>query len=373
MKKISLITLFFFTNIHLGHALEETIKIYRGARGLAMGGTWVTTGNYSEALFGNPARHASTEISKFSILDLNTEANLNLITNASSFLKLNSASGTGFLNDVTKLIGKNMHYRVDALTAYYSPSQSEDLSIAAGLLFSSKTNLTIRHTTNISAQFINDFGPNFGFAYPIIPKYLLLGLNLHLIYRTGIDEHIRSSEILSGMKKLGLKGYGKQGVGLDGDFGLFYKIPWEPTWVRVSVGVSANNFLASDYDLIPLRLISGLSSFPPPNDRYYNFGFRFDFRDTRKLKSNVWAFEIQEIGTKIKKSSFPKKIHTGWESQLSKYLFLRLGLNQGYPGGGFGFEFPVLKLDILTYGEELAITSGEKQDRRIMLRLAFEI
>ena len=52
-------------------AINELSKNYKGFRSIGMGGILYTTGNYSEALFGNPARLSEVDIPNWTILEIN--------------------------------------------------------------------------------------------------------------------------------------------------------------------------------------------------------------------------------------------------------------------------------------------------------------
>lgn len=353
--------------------LNEETKNYQGARSAAMGGILTTTGNYSEALFGgNPARHTEVDASKISLLDISFESNSNLVQTKSDLSGVTSASGASTISNAAKLIGKNEHARVQLSAGYYNPEIVHDWGFAFGILTSTQANLLVNYTTDIDALVVVDAGPAMGISHKLLDGNLSIGLNLRALYRVATDNTISALSFLTG-SKLSLQNFGKQGIGIDGDIGAYYHVPWEISFMRINAGLSLNNMMKSHYNEIPITVLHNVGPRPLNNDRLLNSGLRFDFPDTWILKAPLFAVEVQDIGDTTKSVSFGKRLHMGGETKLTKVVSFRAGLNQGYPTAGIGFDLPVLKIDLSTYGEELAADAGQLEDRRYILRLAFEL
>ncbi len=355
-------------------ANNEIIHTYRSLRSYSLGGTWVTTGEYADALFGNPARHAAVEEGKFSLIDLTLAFNPRLITSIGDVTKV-KGSGAEVVSTIAPLVGENLHGRVSLLIAGYSAEFfSERLAFAAGFLFNTQINVLPHFDTSVDSQTYVDAGPHAGIAYRMLDGALSVGVNLHLSYRVAVDRRVVALDLISSGNKLGLKTLGTEGIGADGDIGAFYKIPWELSYARFSAGLSLNNLAQSTYTLVQTKLIAkDAGEHPPRNSRTANMGVRADFPDVWIMKNNFFAVEFTDLGSHPYRSSLGKKVHFGGETQLRKWLHVRAGVHQGYPGGGFGFVFPVFRADIATWGEELGTTAGMHQDRRVGLRLAAEI
>ena len=354
-------------------AAEEEIPLYRGIRSQSMGGVITTTGDYAEALFGNPARHSEIEHSKFSLIDLTLSANSNLVTGVKSAKSFSGGSGASTITGATSLIGKNEYARLDLLIGgYYNPHFLGDIGFAFGMLVSTQAQLLLHYTTDINAQTITNVGPNMGVSHRFFEDKLSLGLNLHTLYRIAADDRLSALDFLSG-KSLKLKDIANQGVGIDLDFGGYYFVPWKLNEVKMGVGASLNNILKSHYRTFNPAYVNGLGANPPGSSRLLNTGVRFDFNDIWILREPVLAFEINNIGATAKRYSFFKKVHFGGETKITSRFIFRGGVNQGYLGGGIGFNLPLLKIDLATYGQELSGTTGGLEDRRYMFRLALEI
>lgn len=368
---IALLTLLIAYSPTRSHAVEEQPRNYRGIRSAGMGGLITTTGNYGEALFGNPARLSEVDDSKLTLLEVLAEINSNLMSDSAALGNLRAASGPDTIANASQIIGRNEHARLQLMTAYYNPTFIGNLGFGFGLLLSTHANLGVDYTTTIDNQIIADMGPNFGFSYPFLDHALTIGLNLHLLYRVASDGMIDSLHFLTG-SKLTLQNFGRQGIGVDADLGAYYHIPWEIPFMRIAVGASINGLLKSHYNM-PFQLLSNVQGAPVNNDRVLNYGFRFDFPDWGWFTAPIFSIEMQDNGDTQKRMSFAKRTHLGTEAKLGRVFSLRLGLNQGYGTIGLGIDLPVVKLDLATYGEELAGNAGQREDRRFLFRLAFEL
>lgn len=354
-------------------ALEEEPKIFRGIRSEGMGGLITTTGNYSESLFGNPARLSEVDVSKWSLLDTTLETNTTLFSTTGQFASLKSSSGAGTISNAASLVGQTEHLLFQMLvSSYYDPKFIGDLGFAIGLYTGLHTTLAINYTTDLDTQTIFDIGPNVGFSYPFLNNQLSVGMSIHFLYRVSVDGEINSLSFLTG-GKFSLQNFAHQGFGADVDIGAYYHVPWELDFMRINFGASASGLLKSHYDTVVANLISSAATRPINNDRLLNIGTRLDFPDTWIFSAPIFGFEVQDIGDAQKRFSFAKRTHMGVEGKLSQVFALRLGLNQGYATFGIGIDLPVLKLDFSTYGEELAGTVGQREDRRFAMRMAFEI
>ena len=357
---------------HSAFALDEQIKNYRGIRSAGMGGVITTTGNFAEALFGNPARLSAVDVSKLTLLEITTEVNSNILSDAGALSDITGASGASQIVEGAKIMGRNQHLRLQVLSAYYNPKFIGDMGFGFGLLASVQTNLLVNYTTEFDTMAIADVGPVMGFSYPFLEGALLAGFNLKTLFRAAIYDRITSLDFLTG-KKLEFETFGHQGVGIDADLGGYYRVPWNLPFMRLNVGASISNLFKSHYDEFSPELLSGLKSRPPNNDRVLNIGTRLDFPDTWIFTAPLLAIEFQDLGSTTHEMSWAKSLHIGTEGKLSRAFAVRVGLNQGYLAAGIGLELPLLKIDLATYGEELSGTAGEQEDRRFMLKIAFEI
>lgn len=359
-------------------AIEEPVRIYRSARSLGMGGVLTTSALYGEALFGNPARisEASPHQAPWKIAFVDTFGEVNdvLIADREVVSELNSAEGPDVFSKAANIMGRHEHYRVQNLTGIYHPQFVGDLGFAFGIFASSHANFRVDYTTDVDTQLIGDFGPVFGFSYPLLNKTLLLGTSIRVLYRVGTDQKLSATSFLSSQQNISIQSFGSQGIGIDGDIGFYYKIPLRKLrWVRFALAGTLRNIAKTHYTDIPVYVLNVSGDHPPHSDRLLDLGFRFDFPDAGIFYDKFFSIEFQNIGNNSKRMSLGKRIHLGGEWRLKSILTFRLGLHQGYPSAGFGLDFPLLKFDFATYAEELTGISGGYQDRRYSVRIALEI
>jgi hypothetical protein len=358
-------------------ALDEIIKNYRGIRSLGMGGVVTTTGLYDEALFGNPATQLEDPTWKLSILSLTAEVNSNFISDIQEVRDVQDASGTGVITTIADkgIAGKNEHLRLSLIVpGFYSPHFfGDNTGFAFGLLLNNQTNIMLRSNGDVDTQSLVDVGPSFGLGHKFLDGDLNVGVNVHVIYRLAADKSLKATSFLTG-SKLSLSSIGGQGIGVDADLGGYYKLPIElPFFKKLSVGGSLNSLVRSTYRVAGKDLLKSVTGTPPPNDRTVSLGARLDFPELLIFKDTLAAIEVQNIGGTTHLSSFWKKFHLGAETKLLGFLSVRGGFNQGYAAGGVGFDLPLLKIDVATYGEEIGPVAGSLEDRRYALRLSFDI
>jgi hypothetical protein len=77
------------------------------------------------------------------------------------------------------------------------------------------------------------------------------------------------------------------------------------------------------------------------------------------------ALDVVDVTTQLgSDDDIYKRIHAGIELQLTKYVQLRTGLNQGYSSFGATLDLWILKLDYAWYAEEVGAAAGMEVDRR---------
>ncbi|MGE4234009.1 MAG: hypothetical protein AB7F43_11835 [Bacteriovoracia bacterium] len=374
LRILKIIVLTTFTWTHLAFSLEEPIRNYRSARSLGMGGVLVTTANDGETLFGNSARLADVAQPKLTLFEVFGEGNEQFITYSKDYNDIYNNTGTGILRRANTLGGKNYHLRVQNLTSFVHPNLIGDFAFGIGVLAMTHTNLLVEYTSDFSGQFITDLGPVFSIAHPFFSKTLLLGLSVKTLYRLGFDETISAGTLLSNNKTISTKDFGRQGVGIDVDIGLYYKVPIDfirP--IRFDVGANFRNLVKSHYSELSINQVYTTTNKPPSNDRVIDAGIRLNFADSWILYDTLIALEMQNIGNNTKRMSRMKRVHIGFESRLRKLLGFRCGLHQGYLAGGVMLFVPHVKIQLGTYSEELGSVAGAYEDRRYVGSVSLEI
>lgn len=173
------------------------------------------------------------------------------------------------------------------------------------------------------------------------------------------------------------------GYTLDADFGILYSpvIPTEGVMsvfqsARPTFGFVVRNLVDLGFNQsLPGQNAEGVTVNPP--ERLYRV---FDFGTKWELPQ-FWIFgwrlaaDIQDVGHPS--FNLRKGLHVGAEFDWTVSSWwrgqYRIGANQGYPTLGASLLFAVLKLDLLTYGEDFGSFSSPKENRMYMLKMNIDI
>lgn len=174
----------------------------------------------------------------------------------------------------------------------------------------------------------------------------------------------------------------REGYTMDGDLGLLYTphippVGWgyfaslaKPTFGAVIRNVAASGFKNS------LKIVNkdGSGGQPEPMYRVLDIGSKFEF-------PNLWIFggravyDVRDIGHpyfNTRKGThlgveFDWSVSSWWKGQW------RAGVNQGYFTAGMSALFTILRLDIVTYGEDIGSYGAPKENRMYMIKLNVDI
>ena len=87
-------------------------------------------------------------------------------------------------------------------------------------------------------------------------------------------------------------------------------------------------------------------------------------KHAREIRSVV-SVEAKDVTEISDYGSFRDRFHLGWELDLSRFLKIRAGLNEGrYWTAGVGIEIESVMLEFASYGENISTTGGRTDDRK---------
>jgi len=351
MKKyIGIILLLTFLN-SWNICAKELPYIYKGARPLGMGGTFVALSDDANALFYNPAGLANIKETRVSLINLEVEGSkkaYNFHKDAWDVDTDNSKQVASFLQEH---IGDYGHLATSIFPNYTRPS------FAFGLFGTAKSNLQVRDRQypELSVDAIGDAGAGVGYAHSFLDDTLLVGSNLKSLYRKSIDHEYSVADITTHDFESRLRDDVEDGGGVLLDLGIIYKIEGsqeegqqEPLQLGMSISNLIGNKLGDATDL----------------DQHIDLGV------SKRIGALTLAADYVDIlGWMGDDNDIGKRIHLGLEYDLTKILKLRTGFNQGYMTFGLGVDTKNVKLDVLTYAEEVGNHSGQQKDRRYLLSL----
>ena len=244
------------------------------------------------------------------------------------------------------------------------------------MLSSSQVDLIARRSYSLDPNTIIDIGPTFTLARRYLPDdALVVGFNARLAYRASTRRDYSLADVIQGVSFSPSKN-GDNGAMFDFDIGAMYEFThWTPHDIHFHAGMAVNNIMDGRYSNIPFHPIKTIGTSPKQQPRTLGFGGSATREELHvgltTFTDLMAALEFTDIGNNPDGSIF-RTIHLGGEFRW-KFLKPRIGLYQGYPALGLGFDLRFFSIDVATYGEEMSLNTGGKEDRRIALHFAVHI
>jgi len=353
MKRMLIFTvvlsLFSTSNIFAG----EYSYIYKGVRPMGMGGAFVAVSNDANALFYNPAGLADITERRVSLLNLAAETSPDGYDMFSDALDVDFDSAEETASFLQSYIGEYSHVGLSFFPYYVKPG------FAFALIGSGTMNLQARdrQSPKLIVDSVGDAGAALGYARSFFDDNLLVGAGVKYIMRKSLDEEYTVLDITTDDFEDRLEDDYEDGQGALLDLGIMYKFRDVQIGTRnidFQVGLSANNLI--DNDMGDAKDI----------EDHIDLGF------AAKIDRWIFALDYVDLFSQVGDDDDPgKRIRLGAEFAYKPFLFLRFGFYQGYMTFGIGLETKNIQFDLLTYSEEVGTYSGQRDDRRYMLRLGF--
>lgn len=361
-----IIALLLCTGLNSAYALDGITRPYLSVRSTGMGGVRMTTGLYDENFFNNPARVTANPESKFTLVEVAAETNLATATFVPSLL-----SSSNPLSTALGTLGVPLHARVQfVLPAYYlAPHGFRKYGLAFGITSSFQLDAIVRRNFEADVRAFEDIGLSVTYGRKLLAyDTLSVGITSHVIARGGINAALSLFDLLNGVA-INLPSFVSVGSMIDFDLGATYRL-FHFRRFDINVGAAVQNILGGAYNNLPVS-IPQFSSSTTAQPRSFGGGVSLTREKFLIFKDSVLALEMTDIGNNGVGSIY-KLTHLGGETNLGP-LALRAGLNQGYWTAGIGFNLKYLTLDATSYGEELGLNAGDREDRRYAVNLGLHI
>lgn len=346
--------LFIFTIIMscfstLGYAAEYSY-IYKGMRPMGMGGAFVAVSNDANALFYNPAGLADNSSIRASIFPLEIEVSENSygMYKDAADVDFDSEQETAeFLRDH---IGDLAHFNLSLVPSFSMPR----FAFCAFGIARADLQAHDRQYPKLEIQGVNDFGLGAGYAHPLMDDSLLIGASLKYLFRRSIAEVYTVTDIADSDFDERIDDDLEDGHGILLDLGVIYKLT-SLGFTDTRVGLSMNNLIGSKLgDAQDL-------------DDHVDIGIaqELDLKATKLTLALDYVDLFSQLGDD---DDFAKRVRAGAEVELMKFLEVRAGVYQGYFTAGLGLDGRVVRLDAVTYAEEVGAYAGQRADRRYTVR-----
>jgi len=371
MKKIILFLLFFVSSAALADAgsLYNYPYLYKGMRSIGMGGTFTAVGSDPEALFYNPAGLYDMGF-QLAVLNPLIEVDQNLQSLAGDIQtagnKGTEAERIDSLTDViSKNMGKPLHGRLSLFP--HLAMKNYAVGVVGNGIFDARLHNPLGSQGAVEVNSGYEYGPVAGGSFILPVKGLRMGIGAKYISSSWLDEGFTIRQIASENFKPMDSAINKTDFSLD--VGFLYDIdtsiieilkPIE--FLKPKAGLSILNITDLDFResgkgrMIPMTANIGISVNPA----------LFNLVDT------LFLFDYQDITGKYEQDkSIWKRVHLGAElGLLSRRVFLRAGLNQGYPSIGAELNIGILRLGYVYYTEEIGAYAGQDKNTRHLLQLS---
>lgn len=359
MKK-NLLKLFWITILSL--QINSSVNasqpgFYENARSLGMGGVSVTISDDYLSLYRNPAGLSLQEES-YSVLTPTFSRNTDFSDVIDHVDSLNNSDTAATRSSNNKhlmgIMGKTGYQRW-ANTAYYIGKNGYGLSVRYDdYQFYSVENPT---SPRVKSSVYKDCVFTGSFSRPFEDDSQTVfndkaagwwGTTLKIATRK-MTETSYSARDFAALTPSALKDTDRTGLAFDMDFGVLWQItnPIQPT-----IGAFVGNVFESKFSDEAGRLT-----------RYYSIGTSIKpLPGEQKRKDKlVLACEYFDDGSHI---NFLNKVRLGTRIEIARGCHFLAGVKGGYLTGGIDYSWNDLTISAATYGEELGIRPGDREDRR---------
>lgn len=330
------------------HAINEWFESYNNTRSLGMGGTSIAVTSDDTSLFRNPANLGSLRDAYGTILDPELEGSSQLTPERIDIRTV-----------MEKLQTKNDTY-------YRSKAQVTPAvvmrNIGLGLIYKNEISAEIPSATPtaMDTRYINDAGVVLGANLRLFDGRIKIGGSAKIINRIEVD-----NPALDTAGPTDLQTIGSEGTAYAFDGGLLLQAPW--TYLP-TLGVVVRDIGDTVFDKHDgLRM----STNTRPNTVKQSVDAAISlFPIHSNSVRSVWTLEYSDITNSRNDTDTAKRIHAGFELNMSDLFFFRLGYNQRYYTAGIEIASEYLVWQLSTYGEEIGTEANPREDRRVSTKLA---
>ncbi|MBU6154017.1 MAG: hypothetical protein KGP28_06920 [Bdellovibrionales bacterium] len=358
--------LFFFAILTPAHAYHPILRDFHSVRTAGMGDIRYTVGQFEENFFANPARSADNPENLFQLAKISLESGSGTLGTLGNLFK----SGNG-LSTFSNAVGVPLYARLQIIPValHLKNFITDKWAMGVGLFFSAQTLPLLSNSGQIDVNTAISAGPVINVSRRLLEEdRLVVGANLRTQIRAS-SRNFSVQDFFSGTSTANAV-QGGSGMGVDLDLGSTFRPHWKTGGFDYQLAFTINNVLGGKYTNLG-KPIKSWPNGPFATNRSVNFGLSAERKDWIGLDRVIFGIESTDIGNN-ENGSFYRTLHLGAQGTWSVFN-VRTGLNQGYFTAGFGVDLIVFSLNLATYGEELGLNPGIKQDRRYALDLGFKI
>lgn len=352
---------------------RSSLRMMNGTRPLGMGNAFIATKGVDEnALYYNPAAISDYEEKVHFRFQLPTvEFSYKAIPFFASDLK-------DLANDIDDAATDSAKIGVFNNFANLNTGRYEEVGvrgnlvtmmhkyITASLFYDSQGVLALTNpaSSTVDIEVVTQTGLAVGSAYSFFDNLLQAGAAVKFIGRHLVDQTVTQRDVSITNDFGDIFDFKQFGFGIGFDVGLKGAPPirgkvWEyldPKFALTLQDIGHTRFFLGDA-VGRQKQSTSLGFALHPNYWKLKTTFVMDFRDLEY------------------RSDFLNRFHAGYEltwpeiSKVLKAVSARVGVNQAYITGGLGLDFNYVRLDVATYGREIASRTIQKQSRMFTFQL----
>lgn len=348
-----LLSLFAFNFVLCDFAQGEIHELYRGVRGLGMGGADTAVVNDETALLINPAGLGKLRDSIWTVADPEFEFG----THVYDIYKTKPITGLTTLGDIGPSLdlsrNKHYHYKYQLFPSFVLKN--------FGMGFLIKESMDAKMSADgvtIDTNYYYDWVLATGFNFRIWDGRIKLGVTAKAINRVQAIGNFPAAQSLK------IEDIGKEGYALGTDVGLILSAPWGWLPTLSIVGRDLGN---TEFTNTGLRY--KLSERPDALKQDADIAIAFFPIHNSRTRSS-FTFEHKHYLTASDYENKNQLYHFGWETNIADALFLRLGMNGTYYTTGFEISSENVQFQMAYYAENVGTEAEPDDDRRWVMKFA---
>jgi len=332
-------------------------SFHMGARPLGMGGAFTAVADDQNAINYNPAGLSRTRSFGLGIVNPLVEASEDSYDLYKDFDDIDQDDTEEVSDLLKKHVGENNHIKVAA--DLYTGFRIGNAGVMVAGVARGYVDMAIRNPTypELHLSSAVDYGGQVGVGYelPMVPG-LSLGVGVKALSRKSIDEVYTAKDIADDDFEDTIEDDQKDGSDASFDLGLLWSREIEGV-TTVSLGFAGINIKEMD--------------FGEARDQKAQYNAGVALAQTFFGFTLTEALDYHDITDNLAEDdSTEKKLHMGAELKFPMLLAVRAGLSQGYYTAGATVDFKVIRFDVATYGEEMGVYAGQKEDRRYVAQVS---
>lgn len=331
---------------------DELFEYQKPVHAYGAGGVYLPWVSDTDAVVWNPAQLANVGALSWNISSFNLGANGSDVYNLYQEMQNSNCSGSSCYS---AFYGKPLYVSYGGQTAFAMPYWGVTF-YTMGMM-----NGTLHNPAfpSLNLNYLSDTGYAFGLGMPL-GAGLSVGGTVKRITRAGGNQDVSIATLTSQNANI-LDGFTQNGTGYGMDLALMYQTPAENIW-KTSVVLDWQDVGSTAF------LPNGTAEAPPRIKDNLSLGVG-SVMDLPGLDLKV-GMEYRHITTQGEQIG--KKLHFGTELSMP-LIDIQVGLNQGYPTLGLGFDLFFLRFDVAQYTEETGVYPGQSPSNRFKMGLSLDL